>query len=414
MRRVLLSIGLAPLLMTVLGAQTPTLPVQPASPKRPLTELPYTPGLDVTSLDRTADPCVDFYKFSCGNWQTKNPIPPDQARWSVYGKLSDENEQLLWGLLEQAARPDAGRSASEQKIGDFFASCMDEAKVDADGAAPVLTELKAIDALTSKSALAGYMGRQQLSLGDDGLGFGFGSNQDLRRLVTRHRVRGRRRSRPARSRLLHQDRPTLHRPASEVRRACGPDVPAVGRAAGSRGRPRALGDGARDPARAGVVDQCRQAGSLQAAPQDGPHGPRQIDAGVRVGRLPGGAGHHRCQCLQRDRARFLQSIECADREPSAVCVEDLPEMARARCARRRARKAIQSGELRVLFEDAPGRERTAPTLEAMRPDGRCDLGEALGRVFVEKTFSPETKKKTVEMTSTSRRPWHRKFAHSHG
>ena len=77
-------------------------------PKQPLTELPYTPGLDVTSLDRTADPCVDFYTFACGNWQTKNPIPPDQARWSVYAKLSDENEQLLWGLLEQAARPDAG------------------------------------------------------------------------------------------------------------------------------------------------------------------------------------------------------------------------------------------------------------------------------------------------------------------
>src|SRR6476646_9081302 len=179
MRRVLLSVGLAPLLITVLGAQTATAPVQPASAKRPLTELPYTPGLDVTSLDRATDPCVDFYKFSCGNWQAKNPIPPDQARWSVYAKLSDENEQLLWGLLEQAARPDAGRSPSEQKIGDFFTSCMDEAKVDADGAAPVLTELKAIDALTSKTELAGYMGRQQLSLGDDGLGFGFGSNQDL-------------------------------------------------------------------------------------------------------------------------------------------------------------------------------------------------------------------------------------------
>ena len=62
----------------------------------------------MTSLDRSTDPCVDFYKFACGSWQTKNPIPPDQARWSVYAKLSDENEQLLWGLLEQAARPDAG------------------------------------------------------------------------------------------------------------------------------------------------------------------------------------------------------------------------------------------------------------------------------------------------------------------
>ena len=69
-------LGSLPLLITVLGAQTATAPVQPAPAKRPLTELPYTPGLDVTSLDRTTDPCVDFYTFSCGNWQARNPIPP--------------------------------------------------------------------------------------------------------------------------------------------------------------------------------------------------------------------------------------------------------------------------------------------------------------------------------------------------
>src|SRR5689334_19671418 len=154
MPQVLLSIGLAVLLVTASGAQAPrSVPAPPAAAKQPLTELPYTPGLDVTSLDRSADPCVDFYRFSCGNWQAQNPIPPDQARWSVYAKLSDENEQLLWGLLEQAARPDATRSPSEQKIGDFFAACMDETRVDTDGAAPVLAELKAIDAMTSKAEL---------------------------------------------------------------------------------------------------------------------------------------------------------------------------------------------------------------------------------------------------------------------
>src|SRR4051812_27345126 len=57
----------------------------------PLTALPYTPGLDVTAMDRSVDACVDFYQFSCGGWLRDNPIPADQAKWSVYGKLADDN-----------------------------------------------------------------------------------------------------------------------------------------------------------------------------------------------------------------------------------------------------------------------------------------------------------------------------------
>ena len=53
--------------------------------------LPYTPSLDVTAMDRSADPCVDFYQYSCGGWQKNNPIPPDQTSWSVYGKLYEDN-----------------------------------------------------------------------------------------------------------------------------------------------------------------------------------------------------------------------------------------------------------------------------------------------------------------------------------
>ena len=81
--------------------------------------MPYSPSLDVTSLDRTVDPCVDFYKFSCGGWQTLNPIPADQASWSVYAKLGNENQQFLWGILQQdadveAACTDRGRRYSKR------------------------------------------------------------------------------------------------------------------------------------------------------------------------------------------------------------------------------------------------------------------------------------------------------------
>ena len=60
------------------------------------------PVLDVSAMDRTVDPCVDFYTYSCGGWMKKNPIPPDQSNWSTYGKLQDENLAQLRGILEEA------------------------------------------------------------------------------------------------------------------------------------------------------------------------------------------------------------------------------------------------------------------------------------------------------------------------
>src|SRR5579862_4776987 len=97
--------------------------------------LPYSPSLDVSSMDRTVDPCVDLYKFSCGGWQKKNPIPPDQTSWSVYAKLYQDNLTFLRGMLEQAAQPGGKNQRNEvsQKIGDFYAACMDEPAVEKRG-----------------------------------------------------------------------------------------------------------------------------------------------------------------------------------------------------------------------------------------------------------------------------------------
>src|SRR3954470_1002441 len=105
----------------------PPAPATPAAPgERPLHELPYTPSLDPAAMDRSADPCVDFYQYSCGGWLKNNPIPADQARWSVYGKLAQDNRRYLWGILEDLSKRQDGRSASQQKIGDYFGACMDE------------------------------------------------------------------------------------------------------------------------------------------------------------------------------------------------------------------------------------------------------------------------------------------------
>ncbi len=97
---------------------------------KPLTALPYTPSLDLSSMDKAADPCVDFYQYTCGGWMKSNPIPADQAAWSVYGKLSVDNQRFLWGILDDLAKKTSGRNATQQKIGDYFAACMNEAEVE--------------------------------------------------------------------------------------------------------------------------------------------------------------------------------------------------------------------------------------------------------------------------------------------
>jgi endothelin-converting enzyme/putative endopeptidase len=146
--------------------------------KHPLRAVPYEPSLNLDSMDRTADPCVDFYQFVCGGWMKHNPIPPDQASWSVYRKLADENEQFLWGVLEEASDAGRARNASEQKIGDFFQACMDEPAIEKLGAAPLQTGLGEIAALKSKSELGKYLGHEHLALRGGTL-FGFGSDQDF-------------------------------------------------------------------------------------------------------------------------------------------------------------------------------------------------------------------------------------------
>ena len=128
-------------------AQTPApLPVQP------LSSIPYSPSLDLTSLDRTVDPCNDFYKFSCGGWIKNNPIPPDQASWSVYAKLGIENQQFLWGILQEDAAA-TNRTPVQQKVGDFFAACMNTSAIDALGAKPLQPGLARVEALQTRAQL---------------------------------------------------------------------------------------------------------------------------------------------------------------------------------------------------------------------------------------------------------------------
>jgi endothelin-converting enzyme/putative endopeptidase len=162
-----------------LAAFAQTQPATSQQAEKPLTSFPYTPGIYTESMDKSADPCVDFYQFSCGGWMKNNPIPSDQARWSVYGKLYQDNQQFLWGILDQLSKQKTGRDANQQKIGDLFGSCMDEGAVNKLGAKPLQPYLKRISAMKSAKDLPDLLGNLHMTLQTGGLLFNFGSNQDF-------------------------------------------------------------------------------------------------------------------------------------------------------------------------------------------------------------------------------------------
>src|SRR5258708_6815329 len=109
--------------------------------------LPYSPVLDPAAMDRGIDPCVDFYAYSCGGWMKRNPVPGDHSSWGVYDKLHEDNLKFLGQVLAEAAQPRAGRDPLTVQIGDFFASCMDEAAIARGSAAPLRPDLDAIAAI---------------------------------------------------------------------------------------------------------------------------------------------------------------------------------------------------------------------------------------------------------------------------
>ena len=141
--------------------------------------LPYTPSLEPAFLDRDVDPCEDFFRCSCGNWIRSNPIPADQPRWDVYSKLQVDNQRFLWGILEAASKPSPARTANEQKIGDYFGACMDEAAVEKAGTGPLRQRLEEIGALKRTADLAPLLARLHLQTTAASPLFGFGSAQDF-------------------------------------------------------------------------------------------------------------------------------------------------------------------------------------------------------------------------------------------
>lgn len=155
--------------MTGASAASPE-PSQPAL-------APVIHGLDVASMDTTCQPCQDFYHYANGEWLKKNPIPPAYPSWGRFNELAERNREELRQILEEAAADrNAPPGSNEQKIGDFYASCMDERQIEAAGIRPLEPEFERIEKLRSLADLVDEIAHLQ----SEGVGvlFNFGSTQD--------------------------------------------------------------------------------------------------------------------------------------------------------------------------------------------------------------------------------------------
>ena len=159
-----------------------------STPAQPTPAIPQLDHFDITQVDSSLDPCVDFYQYTCKKWVAKNPIPPDQANWWLGAKLMIWNQSVVREILEKDSNNDPTRSSSAQKIGDYYASCLNESEINQKGIAAIQPELDRIAALRSKTQLAealAHIHKITFALAggtDSGSGaalFGFGSAQDL-------------------------------------------------------------------------------------------------------------------------------------------------------------------------------------------------------------------------------------------
>ena len=160
-----------------LQAQTES-PTQPAQSVSPVNQNP--PPLDPKNMDTSVKPQDDFYLYANGGWLKRNPVPPEYSRWGSFSELEEKNNEALHKIAEKTANThvDANAAPEVQKVGDYYASGMDEKTIEAARTKPLEDELKRIDAIKDRADLLSAIA-QLHTIGVDAF-FEFGSGQDAK------------------------------------------------------------------------------------------------------------------------------------------------------------------------------------------------------------------------------------------
>ena len=351
-------------------------------------------GVDLGALDQNVSACDDFYKFACGGWMAKNPPPPDQPRYGRFDELQNRNNEILRDILENAAK--GGSTSPEvQKVGDYYVSCMAEAEIEKKGTAPLAADLARVEAINSKHDIPAVVGHMH-TVGMTGF-FGFGSAPDFKDASQYMLIY-------AQGGLGLPDRDYYFKDdANSVK--------------------------IRDAYRAHVAKMLELGGANAAAASAGANTVMQIETALakaaldRVARRNPSNIYHK---LSRDDVKKLmpnfnmsQYLERAGAPPGDSANVTEPEFMKAVDA------VIASSSLadvktylrwhtihsnahmlpaRFVEENFNFYNRTLTGAKEQRPRWkRCveatdaDLGEALGKIYVERTFGPEGKARTLEM-----------------
>jgi putative endopeptidase len=350
---------------------------------------------DVAAMDTTVDPCEDFDQYACGTWLRNNPVPSDQVFWARYNQLGEYNRMVLRKILEQAASPGPGKSETARIAGDFYAACMDETSVNLAGAFPLERELKRIAAISNRESLMDALAHLH-SMGVPTL-FEFRAHPDLHDATREVAVM-------VQGGLGLPDREYYISQSEESKRAQTRYVTHVAAMLGLVGDAPALAE--KEASAVLEVETMMAVASLDRVSM---RDPKNHDHKMLVTRLDTLAPN----LLIR---RYFKAVGAPSFQEIYVTPPDFFEKLSASIASVPLDKWKAYLKWHLIRTNAPflsspfvmedfeferrflnGQKEIEPRWKRCVSAADRLLGEALGRLYVEKTFTPESKRRTLEM-----------------
>jgi len=349
--------------------------------------------LNVEWLDRTVDPCVDLFTFSCGKWIQSNPIPPDQSSWGIYNKLQDDNLKQLRELLEATSAPNRARSSNAQKIGDYYASCMDETAIDALGIKPLQPELLRIEQLQAKKDLATVVA----SMIGEGTPFRIDSEQDFKdSSIVTAAVDQRGLGLPDRDYYLKQDQKS-----KDLRAAYVAHVQKMFELLGDKPELAAT-----EAQSAMKIETVLARGSMTRVDRRDPKKIYHFMSVAELEKLTPAFGWKEyfrqiglsgITSLNVAVPEFFKTLNSQIEQQDLATWKSYLRWHAIHANATSLSSAVVNENFNFFGKTLQGKEQLPPRWKRCTNDVDDDLGEALGQVYVEKYFSPEAKKQVLEI-----------------